>query len=1522
MGEVATLKTAGLDLGDLFGGRKVEAKPEPLYSVSDMPGEFRGEADITLKPLFILSDAYPDRTLTEQEIKANNDFTNQTQKYLAVTHETESGSERTRILGQYAKKMLQGEVYKGDVQVVILNRGLTEKGFILPDGTIVLSQSLINRSGSFSAALGIIAHEVAHLINGTYVSRESISTEWVHELGADAEVSRLLDKVGINTLVAHDFFERQAKESLNQRTDLGHQSPLMRASLPLIEHQFINRKFSSADIIPLDKVALPDGETISFYKQEIKPTNREIAEMWPEGLVEGNAAELLDKLHSQDLCQLLDNGCFSRGDLKDSEAFQQALTEFLRKRTTDVDLLPLDQDSLLLTMWWGNERWRQHAFSNHTYQDYLKILKHGHTIDPKQWRGMNYRIFGVYARDNWPGDWDGLYARQTDIDAACEGQITFLINQGVAIKENTFLEIIEAYVEFTRQDKDEQFGKYWWHVDPIISTYIAARLFDPKTQRVDQKELRQLLQKIAKTGYSPASDTWLLLENALGTHQIFRNKKGDIDSDRVTQLTKDQLEPIFLEVFGVNLYKEQLESEPAFFSLEQVSRILNSIFSEKEVHVLYRKFSNLRRLLYSNIQLAESHPLATEIRKHYAPIITYLREQVRSADFTGLDFDPQIETERETSTLFSLDEKGKVLPSSLKMRLEAFIANLEVDTYPSFKAYEEKRQVMVDSLHYMEKHYCSDFDRLSLNDQIWHVLNFSYWFGDQTLYMGEKLATSPLHLSFQKKLEHTYQIESFVALDQALADYNERIDHAHYLGMHSHYRSKKIFSSNLAGLIFYPFFEGKFIDFLHQDIDSEVLPAAIQAFENIVSGIGGGIDMTDASPDLSRKIHDLRLAYIISAESNPEKIRSRMDYFLDNYHKFSYSDLLVLMKQVKHYDDAKYFFDQIGLQRMAVLRGDENSWKLDALAIGDLVVSLFKDKQLVVGTIADDPLSKLKYTTDLAKTWLGTFIAKIKTDDTKPSSGIQFDRQLRKVIIDPFRERDRFRTVKDVIQGLQGLSEGAKKGLMMRLLLDSDGLLATTEKRQWLADLVVKSFNIEDDFVKQVAKGLIIEGKPSLVGLGLSQLLGPLLFSGLDLQAINYTRINKEFYKRGSAFSGKPEYSYLPNLFSESRDNIVEIGSILRGKTGLEALSKLYQASTSHLRRLHQWLEAYTSNFNLTQKYQEVEAAEQSGLSPRTESFIQGIESMGSLFVRSLQIAQLVYDFEPKLAKRLSNAFDRMQPTDEFKLWLNLHKEVEDDKSGDAETSLSLFVGEMLDTIDEFLGGGSLASAYKVSLTPKGIKKLGVKTAALKMYTANAAAFVDISYDSTIAALRYAEKHGNEQTKKHAQLAQIVLGVARHWSKADLKDNKPQWGAILRQAIKAISEKIDKPIITAKPLFATPDNHIRVEEYLAGSTLNRYLQNRQVSSYLAKNKVPFDSKNFNQWLENQDNLSEDIKTTLKALHIVLGFVDSFFETPVGVDVGQYIFPQDPHPGNFIISKDGTLGAIDLHTDFSFSKQIG
>ena len=40
MGEVATLKTAGLDLGDLFGGRKVEAKPEPLYSVSDMPGEF------------------------------------------------------------------------------------------------------------------------------------------------------------------------------------------------------------------------------------------------------------------------------------------------------------------------------------------------------------------------------------------------------------------------------------------------------------------------------------------------------------------------------------------------------------------------------------------------------------------------------------------------------------------------------------------------------------------------------------------------------------------------------------------------------------------------------------------------------------------------------------------------------------------------------------------------------------------------------------------------------------------------------------------------------------------------------------------------------------------------------------------------------------------------------------------------------------------------------------------------------------------------------------------------------------------------------------------------------------------------------------------------------------------------------------------------------------------------------------------------------------------------------------------
>lgn len=86
--------------------------------------------------------------------------------YYARTRDLEVNTPRTAILQGIADKMTEGTGIT--TRVVIMNKGKEAQAFVTADGTIFISQSLINRFDSLDEVAGILAHEVGHRIHRTH----------------------------------------------------------------------------------------------------------------------------------------------------------------------------------------------------------------------------------------------------------------------------------------------------------------------------------------------------------------------------------------------------------------------------------------------------------------------------------------------------------------------------------------------------------------------------------------------------------------------------------------------------------------------------------------------------------------------------------------------------------------------------------------------------------------------------------------------------------------------------------------------------------------------------------------------------------------------------------------------------------------------------------------------------------------------------------------------------------------------------------------------------------------------------------------------------------------------------------------------------------------------------------------------------------------------------------------------------------------------------------------------------------
>src|SRR3990167_183110 len=160
------------------GAAVLEKRPdrEGKVDLSGLTSDRQSSGIEILKPLVGHLRNYMESVRTAEELE-----------YLSITRDPESSGERTAILQNIVDKMVDGTGKAA--RVVILRRGDGD-AFVLPDGTICITQKLINELENLDEVAGVLAHEVGHIINETYVKPYSavarIGHGWIHESAGDA----------------------------------------------------------------------------------------------------------------------------------------------------------------------------------------------------------------------------------------------------------------------------------------------------------------------------------------------------------------------------------------------------------------------------------------------------------------------------------------------------------------------------------------------------------------------------------------------------------------------------------------------------------------------------------------------------------------------------------------------------------------------------------------------------------------------------------------------------------------------------------------------------------------------------------------------------------------------------------------------------------------------------------------------------------------------------------------------------------------------------------------------------------------------------------------------------------------------------------------------------------------------------------------------------------------------------------------------------------------------------------------
>ncbi len=1392
--------------------------------------------------------------------------------YFAATCNIEVNTSRTNHLEEICRKIDPENTAPS--RVVVMNKSETPTAFVTSDGTIFVSQSLINICDSDDDMAFILGHEKGHIKNHTHAIATAQNAftawgvDWIHEaIGGDQESINFMEQGGYKVSAAGKMLERLAGFERGKE----HQSGVMRATQTYGNFAALNRTSSAINETPLPE----------YMKGKAKKTNIEIFEALQKNGIEKlnkyDADNVVSRLHPQHLEMVFDSGPsykYTEKKAKSISSFYYSVDSEVVKRLVKSGHTELDAYTFIAL------QGRDHTYDSYYFID--KPEKFPETCrNLQQFNQTDYvntlhkSVFinedATFVR--YKGDDEYNQEKYFAAKKFFSGDILWNIydvdnepgSKGVGVTSETLLDGLAALQRFARGPEDPAvynaiYNKYFW--TNVLGKSLAEKGF------VDPKDIEAFFDLTYQHGYHiDGHDLYL------NTRRHSKDKVVIKFNDKEYPLSKDQHEmalETIKELLSVEFRKEE--------KIEFGPRDLDRLFALFENPPKKQGYYDDRRDFASDILLKMSQYMGQEngregINNEFADHIIKLVSQFRYKipySYSEYIKRPYVNEDGYPTENIS-PTNGENLDNESK--LYGFHLGLVMLT----QLYEKDDDEFYKHIGLLCETCEIDFDRLSkvetfsLCQEI--LLAEQHWAYRPQVFGG----SNPIEIDFSRSRTRIADYEKLSEMPFMVrlmkpepvdatnfGDLNKAEDKliGSLTMFHQHDRSIpkgiNIFHEKL----------------MHLVVGQDILLQAQTLIENGVTET----EFDELAKFLENSyphnveyqafIGELDRRFLLSEDVS---IRRKVDHIHKNVERIGYEGVSLVADQITGVEDFRYMKEKLKKNLQTYMEGTS---KLSFLAIGDYNSQLVSDRfESVFETSSKDEESAIKTSTEAAIKWFSY----ISNFSQYGSDTIKFEKDLGKFSI----ERDAsdfFSSVSDSFDRLNNLTEIQRFAIAMKLLVEKDGGLSSAKNRSVIAENIVDSLNIKDEFLRLAISSACTEADAKLVAIPVAQTLGPILFRSFDKNKVVLEDVMESVATDKYEYVGddyKKVEKRVRDLFTRE-----QVEAILRSNSrdiqifGPEyapfpnsAIFKLAQDSDEKYYSFSAELRKLLNNPDIPTPIN-LEEGEHNEIDPETEALIRAVESSGPLGGRSLQLTRQFENLSPEIDKRLSQSFDRNKGMDKFRFWLNL------DKLAQENPEVEAFVHRI--KLQEYKGGGSLQTTFRADYYLDDGSRQDV---VLRMKNPNVELFVNEVYESAYKSMeKVAKEAKSKSTLKHARMAMMLLELSRQWCKADINDTEyEKHDDIFRRKIKKFNDRHETTTntFTYAPERVLTHKQLKVESTGLGETLNHELNENQDSE--SKKKVVQSVSQFLLFqMDNPDYIDEQ-----------------------GEDV--YVIQSDPHVGNYLVA---------------------
>lgn len=1395
-----------------FSVKKLPSKEQtPLQQMED---EFKPRQIPILKPLHPITSTKidskdPKKTITIDKTKDLGDEFD----YLSKTRNLETDTPRTKILQE---NILDKMTKDTDIQtrVVIMNKGTVENAFVTQDGTVLITQSLINKLDSLDEISAVLAHELGHLIFKTH-SRTDMATgtersgvSWSHEKASDAGTRQLMEKAGYNSFAFSTAIKKIPKDASER--GVYHQTGNMRSADSTGEHRITDSRTSDVDLTPIP----------SILKKEVKKTNLEIingiikkepndpirkakesyTEDWGKEFTA--ALELLDKREFE---KIYDSHNNSDGDKNHAQLLnncENLIMDRLQKNgfsKTDSLLFSVNNSSISSRQ--GNLIKTVEEFNS--VVDSLENFK-----NTDKFQQMYKAIF----------DQDLKKEERVPVLNLISSLIDHLYDVDFEKRQNGIPVTQEALINATDKinkiskpisgrDKSEIntttiLAKY------IYKTYLAQATNNKET--VGISELKTFFEKFKTRGIELDAAHFNQYLSIVSSVE-YNDKKL-----RISDENKNIAKQAFNEVFETQEEKP-VEKKIGFKEIDDFFQEL----TEHNDGIAVQKFTRNTREYFDNKGFTDQQRL---------PCLQYINQKIDSSTFKN-----------DRSLLKYLDggnSDSQTKPTPEEEVSNNLISRFNLKTIMAIGLFEKTGPEFYSSLEQAMNNSGLDPNQLSQTQLInlcqgifaldKNTLDNSWRKGDkiELSWFGPTINTIPI--DYPVWLHNCDSLSGLPFITKITEkDQNLRFTNIHDLNTHIDSQQQKIHMAGSSGLF-------------EENLMSLITGKAART--NFYQLLEAGVSRND-SPEFynfikkyypygGQKDHFLKEMSKLYLTSPDLSLDEKTDYLDQHFGELNYEGMDIITNEIKHLDKFEIFKNKLGEKGEKYLEG---SGDISSIAFVDNLSSkLAQDFDKLFQTASADPKTENRISTEQAKEWF-SWIFRQKA----------YDRKKEELLLGS-NDRSSFRTFKDLASTLKNLTPAQKFNTARNALID--GALTTPENRKILGKRLVESLGLKNGFVSEVMKAACQEGETEYIDIPIASILGPLLFRAIDVNAVSL----KEVSEIDLPFLKEPGDSKLKTVLSNN-----EISKILQADTRNIAVfghkytnpdsapAQLWQLSDLKYRQI---TDSLNTAFNKNQNEQE-QSSQKTEIDPTTEAVIKGVENSGALGIRALQLATQFQKFEPALEKRLSESLDSQPGLEKKRFWLNLQKLSEEDPS------IKSFLEKI--TLHDYLGGGSLQTTYGATYKDDAGNE---KEIILKLKNPNVAAFIKENYNTAHKALEVvSNKMLAGKSGENAKNGMSLIDLAQEWCLADVNDtNFIKHDDLFRQTISKYNFQTGSNQFYAPERIFTHDK-LKSEDLAPGRTINKLLIDSDVKPETKKEVVEMLSKFFVYQFRGNSFMQEDGK---------------------------------------------------------------